>query len=171
MPTNILSMISIVPEFPGRFFRLTTAFLLAAVSAAARPDATINTVAQIPAGAERNPFYVSNRDPLAPSPLMKLLIGSITPKGWLLRQLELERDGMTGRLEELSHWCKFDGNAWVSPNGQGENGWEEVPYWLKGFGDLGYVLKDGKIIAEARKWIDGVLSSQDADCYFGPRAN
>ena len=76
---------------------------------------------------------------------------------------------MTGRLPEISKWCKFEGNAWASPEGQGHSGWEELPYWLKGYGDLGYVLEDETIIAEARKWIDAVLASQEADGWFGPR--
>jgi hypothetical protein len=100
---------------------------------------------------------------------MQLPIGSITPKGWVRHQLELEAEGMTGHLEEISKWCKFDNNAWSHPEGQGGSGWEELPYWLKGYGDLGYVLNDQKIIKEARKWIEAVLASQDADGWFGPR--
>src|SRR5436309_9583453 len=98
------------------------------------------------------PIYLGNREPLAPSPFMKLPIGSIIPRGWLLHQLEFEANGMTGRLPEISPWCKFEGNAWAAKDGQGTNGWEELPYWLKGFGDLGYVLKNQRIIDEARKW-------------------
>src|SRR5438067_9899077 len=121
--------------------------------------------------ASSQPLYVANRDPLLPSPLIKLPIGSITPRGWLRHQLELEAQGMTGRLPELSKWCKFEGNAWADPQGQGHSGWEELPYWLKGYGDLGYVLKDDLIQQHARKWIDAVLSSQEPGGYFGPRAN
>jgi DUF1680 family protein len=76
---------------------------------------------------------------------------------------------MTGHLEEISKWCKFEGNAWADPKGQGHSGWEELPYWLKGYGDLGYVLKDEAITKEARRWIDAVLSSQEPDGWFGPR--
>ncbi|MFQ6098325.1 MAG: beta-L-arabinofuranosidase domain-containing protein, partial [Armatimonadota bacterium] len=118
-----------------------------------------------------NDFYVSNRPPLTPSPLIKLPIGSIRPKGWLRHQLRLMADGMTGHLPELSKWCKAEGSAWMSPDGRGDFGWEELPYWLKGFGDLGYVLQDERIIREARKWIEAMLSSQEDDGYFGPRAN
>lgn len=78
---------------------------------------------------------------------------------------------MTGHLEEISKWCKFEDSAWASPDGQGKWGWEELPYWLKGYGDLGYVLKNDKITKNARKWIDAVLSSQEPSGYFGPRAN
>jgi len=102
---------------------------------------------------------------------MKLPIGSIAPRGWLRQQLELEADGMTGHLEEISKWCKFEDSAWASSTGEGKYGWEELPYWLKGYGDLGYVLKDEKIIKNARKWIDAVLASQEPSGYFGPRAN
>ncbi len=119
----------------------------------------------------RNDLYISNRAPLLPSPLIKLPIGSIRPKGWLRHQLILMAEGMTGRLPELSKWCQFEGSAWASPDGQGDYGWEELPYWLKGFGDLGYVLGDERIIKEARKWIEAVFSSQEPDGYFGPRAN
>ena len=128
-------------------------------------------VVGIPPASWGNALYPANRQPLTPSPLIKLPIGSITPKGWLRAQLELEADGMTGHLEEISQWCKFNDSAWASSSGQGKFGWEELPYWLKGYGDLGYVLKDQRIIQGARKWIDATLSSQEADGYFGPRAN
>ncbi|MCX6923782.1 MAG: glycoside hydrolase family 127 protein [Verrucomicrobia bacterium] len=116
------------------------------------------------------PLYTGNRAPLQPSPFIELPIGSITPKGWVRRQLELEAKGMTGRLAEISKWCKFEGNAWSDPQGQGHSGWEELPYWLKGYCDLGYVLNDPEIINNARKWINAVLASQEADGWFGPRS-
>ncbi len=117
--------------------------------------------------------YVGSRPPLLPNPLLKLPIGQIAPKGWLRRQLELERDGFIGHLPEISKWCNAKTSAWMNAKGKGEGefGWEELPYWLKGYGDLGYVLGDEKIIEAARKWIDAVLSSQQKDGYFGPRAN
>ena len=114
--------------------------------------------------------YVTNRPPLVAARFIKLPLGSIVPGGWLRHQLELEATGMTGRLPEISKWCQFDGNAWASPQGEGHSAWEELPYWLKGYGDLGYVLNDEKIITEARKWIDAMLSSQEADGWFGPRS-
>ncbi|HEY0456142.1 MAG TPA: beta-L-arabinofuranosidase domain-containing protein, partial [Verrucomicrobiae bacterium] len=133
-------------------------------------NATVSNTKAAPVQ-EFGPMYVANRAPLVPSPFIKLPIGNIVPKGWLRHQLELEAAGMTGRLPEISKWCKFESNAWASASGQGQSGWEELPYWLKGFGDLGYVLHDEAIIAEARKWIDAVLKSQELDGYFGPRAN
>ncbi len=118
-----------------------------------------------------NAFYVANRPPLEPSPWARLPIGAIRPRGWILTQLRLMADGYTGRLTELSPWCKADGNAWMSPEGTGHSHWEELPYWLKGFGDLGYILQDERILEETERWIEAVLASQEPDGWFGPRKN
>jgi len=147
-----------------------TALLFATLPCSAADTVSIASVPVAKGDAQAKPLYLGNRPPLLSSPFMKLPIGSITPKGWLRQQLVLEASGMTGRLPEISKWCKFEGNAWAASDGQGHSGWEELPYWLKGFGDLGYVLKDERIIKEARQWIDGVLASQESDGWFGPRS-
>lgn len=155
--------------------RLTAlcAAVLALVTAAfaAKDDTRIGIVPVPPKAKSGNSFYVGNREPLLPSPLIKLPIGSIRPEGWVRTQLELMADGFTGHLPELSEFCKFEGNAWISPEGQGDHGWEELPYWLKGYVALGYVLQDQRIIDDSKKWIEGMLSNQRADGYFGPEAN
>src|SRR5262249_54340297 len=162
-------------ETPMKIAASAVGFVIAICSSAmlysAERALEVTVVDQPAATSTESGLYVTNRAPLAPSRLVKLPIGRIVPKGWLRIQLENEANGMTGHLEELSSFCRFDGNAWVASDGQGANGWEEVPYWLKGYGDLGYVLKDERIIANARRWIDGVLSSQQADGYFGPISN
>jgi len=145
-------------------------FLAGCGSTDVRTDVTVSVVKH-PDTATRNAFYVSNRPPLLPSPLVKLPIGAITPRGWLEGQLHRMATGMIGRLAEVSRFLKAEKNAWLSPDGVGHSPWEEVPYWLKGFGDLGYVLKDRRIMNEARVWIDAILASQDADGWFGPRVN
>jgi hypothetical protein len=129
-------------------------------------SAEIEQVPSPPAGTS-NTLYVSNRPPLAPSPLVKLPIGSIRPKGWLLEQLELMRNGFTGRLPELSRFLGED-SGWITFKGPG---WEEMPYWLKGYADLGYILKDPGIIAAAKKWLDLAFRSQQEDGFIGPPEN
>lgn len=119
----------------------------------------------------KNAFYVGNRPPLVPLPLIPLPIGAVHPNGWLREQLALMAHGFTGHLTEISPWCQFDGSAWVSPSGVGKNGWEELPYWLRGYVSLGYLLGDRRMIQEAQRWIDGILSSERPDGYFGPEAN
>jgi len=119
--------------------------------------------------AQKNSFYVGNRAPLKPLAFIPLPVGSVRPQGWVLRYLELQRDGLTGKLGTLSAWLDKQGNAWYSGNGKGDHGWEEVPYWLKGYGDLGYLLNDAAIIAETKDWLEKVFASQQADGWFGPR--
>ncbi len=112
---------------------------------------------------------MQNRAPLTPAPFMKLPIGSIKPHGWLRHQLDLEAAGMTGKLAEVSPWLDFAKSSWASADGSGNYGWEEMPYWLKGFGDLAYVLNDEKLISEAKRWIEAILKTQRDDGYYGPR--
>jgi hypothetical protein len=137
-----------------------------ALSAAAAGADTVTAVKEPSSG---TPLYTANRAPLVPSKLIKLPIGAIKPGGWLAGMLAGECDGMTGHLNEISPWCKFENNAWSDPQGAGKNGWEELPYWLKGFGDLGYVTGDPRVLAEAKRWIDAILVNQDADGFIGPR--
>ena len=115
-----------------------------------------------------NRYYPSNKRPLQPLHFIRLPIGAIKPGGWIKKYLGLQRDGLTGHLGEISAWLDKKNNAWFSGNGTGDHGWEEVPYWLKGYGDLGYILDDTSIIAETKLWLDKVFQSQKPDGYFGP---
>lgn len=133
-------------------------------------DAVVRHVERLPMRGV-NRFYRGNRPPLLPSPLIKLPTGSIAPKGWLETQLQLMADGLLGHLPEISPWCRWDGNAWANPQGEGHSHWEELPYWLRGFTALAYLTGNRRLIAEARQWIDAILSSQDDSGYFGPREN
>ena len=115
-----------------------------------------------------NAYYISNKTPLEPLHFIKLPIGNIKPGGWIKKYLELQRDGLTGHLGEISAWLDKKDNAWYSGDGTGDHGWEEVPYWLKGYGDLGYILNDTAIIAETKRWLNKVFESQKPNGYFGP---
>ncbi len=53
---------------------------------------------KLPSTELKNDFYVGNRPPLLPSPLIKLPIGAVEPAGWVRRQLELQADGFHGHL-------------------------------------------------------------------------
>jgi hypothetical protein len=147
----------------------TLSWLFMTAAAVAAAEQTDVTVVRELAGTARSSLYTGNRAPLVASQLVKLPIGAIRPQGWLRHQLELERDGMIGHLTEISPWCKLADSSWGSPQGVGKNGWEELPYWLKGYANLGYVLKDEAIIRKARPWIEAMLASRQADGWFGPR--
>lgn len=112
--------------------------------------------------------YTGNRQPLAPSPAAKLPVGAVRPTGWLKKQLQLQANGFHGHLTEISDFLKKENNAWLSKAGEGQRGWEEPPYWLKGFLITGYLLEDERMIKEAHAWIEAALDSQKPDGWFGP---
>ena len=117
---------------------------------------------------ETNKYYVSNRTPLQPSKLIKLPVGSVKPEGWLLEYFIRQKNGLTGNLEKISAWLDKKDNAWLSKSGEGKWRWEEVPYWLKGYANIGYIIEDKEMIDESKIWIESVINSQREDGYFGP---
>ena len=114
-----------------------------------------------------NGHYYQNRAPLQPVPFQRLPSGSIKPAGWLLGQLKLQINGLNGKLFEISDYLVYDQCGWVDPS---KPAWEELPYWLRGFADLGFITADQNILALTHRWIDGILSSQQSDGWFGPNA-
>ncbi|MCB9845308.1 MAG: glycoside hydrolase family 127 protein [Phycisphaeraceae bacterium] len=122
------------------------------------------------ASALAQPPAVPNRDPLEPSRLIELPPGAIRPEGWLRHQLQLQADGFHGHLGEISPWLNPQNNAWLDAQGRGEQGWEEVPYWLKGYLNCALALDDADMLEDARVWIEGALNSQQPDGWFGPDA-
>ncbi len=133
-------------------------------------DDQVTIVDRLPS-APANTQYVGNRAPLAPSPFAKLPVGAVKPDGWLRTQLELQRDGFSGQLDEISQFLDDSNNAWLTGESAGRAGWEELPYWLKGQISLGYLLDDKEIIAQSKKWVEGALKSSREDGWFGPESN
>lgn len=115
-----------------------------------------------------NPNYPSTGAPMQPQALVKLPVGSIRPGGWLLAQLKAQKDGLNGHLSEISAWLQKTDNAWLTDGGSW--GWEEVPYWLRGYASLAYVFEDEAMLSEARLWIEAILASQLENGNFGPSA-
>lgn len=144
---------------------LLTAGILATACTSDRLSSEV-TLVNCPDCIPTNVSYTGNRLPLRPLNFLKLPVGSIQPEGWLRRYLELQKDGLSGHLNEISAWLAKDNNAWLT-NG-GDHGWEEVPYWLKGYGNLAYILNDPDMIAETKVWIEGAFANQQPDGYFGP---
>ncbi|UZI33086.1 beta-L-arabinofuranosidase domain-containing protein [Streptomyces sp. VB1] len=119
------------------------------------------------ARAARGGHYSPNAAPLHPTAFLKLPPGKVTARGWLAGQLKLQLEGLCGRYEEFSHFLDFTATGWVRPD---RGGWEEVPYWLRGYVDLAIVTGDANALATTRRWLDAILATGQSDGFFGPKA-
>ncbi|HWC00223.1 MAG TPA: hypothetical protein VG672_26125, partial [Bryobacteraceae bacterium] len=111
--------------------------------------------------------WAANRPPLQANAYDPLPLTAVKPKGWLLRQLRIQADGLGGHLDEF--WPDLGpASGWLG--GKGES-WERGPYFLDGLVPLAYLLDDPKLIAKARKWVDWTLDHQRPDGAIGPPSN
>jgi len=111
---------------------------------------------------------VTNCAPLVAGRFAALPLGSVRPLGWLLKQCQLQRDGLTGAAETLYANDLGKNSAWLG--GTGES-WERGPYYFKGLVALAYTLNDATLKQKAQKWMDWLLDHQGADGYLGPVSN
>jgi uncharacterized protein len=110
---------------------------------------------------------VRNRAPLSPSAFYFLPLGSISPRGWLLDQLQIQASGLSGHLDET--WADVGPNSgWLG--GSGES-WERGPYFVDGLLPLAYLVDDPRLKQKAQKYIDWALNNQAPSGMIGPRSN
>jgi uncharacterized protein len=99
---------------------------------------------------------------LTPAPL-----GSVSPRGWLEREFIVQKNGLTGHIDEI--WPDLGPDSgWLG--GRGEN-WERGPYYLDGLVPLAYSLNDEALKQKAQKWIEWMIARQREDGFFGPADN
>ena len=112
--------------------------------------------------------------------LHRLPLGSITAAGWLKEQLQRNKEGMGGHLDELepdmiaTPFINYSAFKSLPPENKPADptfaaGWSsEISgcYWL-GLVMLAFTLNDEELIAKATKWVDGVIAHQEADGYLG----
>ena len=60
-----------------------------------------------------NTSYRQNRTPLLPQNFIKLPVGSVKPEGWILKLLELQKEGLNGQLGEISASTRKTMPGWV----------------------------------------------------------
>ena len=122
-------------------------------------------VSTISAQEKRNAYYITNQAPLVAQPYTALPLGAIKPQGFLLKMLEMQRDGLTGNLDSIYNIVCGPDNAWLGGTG---DCWERGPYWIDGLIPLAYILDDAKLKAKAQQWIEWSIKNQRDNGYFGP---
>ena len=94
--------------------------------------------------------------------------GSVKPQGWLREQLVLQRNGLTGRAEQL--YADIGESDWLTGGKRGgQFAWERGPYYAKGLVALAFALDDAELKSRAKRWVEAFLASQRANGDFGTR--
>jgi len=97
--------------------------------------------------------------------LQRLRMTQIHPEGWLKRQLQIQMQGLSGKLYDI--WDSVGSySGWLG--GSGES-WERAPYYLDGLLPLSWYLDDKDHMALCCRFINWTLDSQTADGNFGPQ--
>ncbi|MCS0606307.1 glycoside hydrolase family 127 protein [Streptomyces sp. LP11] len=112
-------------------------------------------------------LYAPNAAPLAPTAFLRLPPGAVTARGWLDARLRQQLAGLCGQYAAISHFLVMSDSGWAHPE---RTGWEEVPYWLRGYVDLAVLTKDATALAAVRQWIDAIVATRQPDGWFGPTA-
>ncbi len=115
---------------------------------------------------ENNLFYPVNSQPLLQTTFIKLPLGAVKPEGWLLDQLDVMRQGLTGHLELF--WPDLIHSAWKGGSGEA---WERGPYYLDGLVPLAFLLEDEELRKGVDVWIDWIVQSSRENGWFGPEGN
>ena len=110
-----------------------------------------------------------------PGCLTALPLGNITAEGWLKAQLERNKAGMGGQMDELEP--EMIGKPFVDRNHKSRAGhpFGRLPGWSGEFSglywtglvQLAFTLDDKELKAKAGKWVKGVLALQEKDGYLG----
>ena len=109
----------------------------------------------------------SARKPLAELPLQRLPLGEISvERGWLKGQMELMCEGVTGRLPEFGPYFTKERNGFLYP--ETASGWEEVPYWLRGFYPMAVLTNHAEHLKTAQDYFEALFASVQEDGWFGP---
>ncbi|MBI2422969.1 MAG: glycoside hydrolase family 127 protein [Candidatus Hydrogenedentes bacterium] len=100
---------------------------------------------------------------LKPLAFQPLPLGAIRPEGWILEQLRIQADGLSGHLDEF--WPDVKESGWI---GGETEGWERAPYWLDGLVPMAYLLDDDALKAKVVRWVEYILAHQHEDGWLGP---
>jgi uncharacterized protein len=140
-------------------------------AAAAVAAGSLPVVAAADAGAQQRPDTdtmpasktTDGAAALVAPALNPLPVGAVRPSGWLLRQMRLQADGLSGHLDQF--WPDVSESQWF---GGAAEGWERAPYWLDGAIPLAWLLDDAALKARITSHVNYIITHQRSDGWFSP---
>eukprot|EP01105_Mastigella_eilhardi_P026670 TRINITY_DN7815_c0_g1_i1.p1 TRINITY_DN7815_c0_g1~~TRINITY_DN7815_c0_g1_i1.p1 ORF type:complete len:825 (-),score=157.41 TRINITY_DN7815_c0_g1_i1:55-2529(-) len=97
---------------------------------------------------------------LQPRAYKPLPVGYVTPTGWLLKQLQLQEEGLAGHLALF--WPDVEESVWIGGTQDGDLH-ERTPYWLNGVTPLVYQLRNAEQAAARMAKLSDELCQEDVD--------
>ncbi len=95
---------------------------------------------------------------------VKLPLGAVKPEGWLKTQLVIQRNGLTGHLDEFvltdAEWKGGKGFKIKGPP------YRYISNYLEGLVPLAYLLEDPILKAKSKAYIEWILNSAGPDGWF-----
>jgi hypothetical protein len=91
-------------------------------------------------------------------------VGSVTPSGWLLNELETQAQGLTGFLPKF--WADINSSSWIG--GTADGGLHErTPYWLNGLVPLSFLTNDVNLVNLRNQYLGYIMDNQEASGWIG----
>ncbi|MBM3908288.1 MAG: glycoside hydrolase family 127 protein [Gemmatimonadetes bacterium] len=134
---------------------------LASVAATVAATSTVTELSAQAPSTSTSPTKSAKRAGIAPPALTPLPLGAIKPRGWLLNQLRIQREGLSGHLDEF--WPDVADSQWFGGKAEG---WERAPYWMDGAIPLAWLLNDEPLKARLTKYVDHIVTHQRADGWY-----
>ncbi|KAH7117371.1 hypothetical protein EDB81DRAFT_873227 [Dactylonectria macrodidyma] len=92
--------------------------------------------------------------------------GAVHPTGWLKDQLQLSAEGLGGHLFDFYRYVAR--STWLGGDWEYSELNEASPYWFNYIVPLAWSLDNARLKAQAKTYLDYVLSHQAEDGWIGP---
>lgn len=114
---------------------------------------------------------------LQPRAFEPVLLKDLTPHSWMLSQLRIQANGLSGILDQF--WPQVSESVWIGHRYQQFAGGERATYWLNGQVPLHHLLSNAnsqspealRTGASVNKYMGYIVDHQDAGGWLGPGAN
>ncbi len=120
--------------------------------------------------AQTNRYYPTGRTPLLAPAYAGLPFGAVKPLGWLDSQLIMQRNGLTGHIDELNYVSSNNINltalAHPSTLTSSESGYEYLYPYYEGLVELAYILNDTMLLRKADTAVTYFLGSAGSNGNF-----
>ena len=116
-------------------------------------------------------FTHGQQPTLVPLAYKPLKTGTVKPAGWLLRELRVQGDGLSGALLDPSFYEPVYNSQWTGGTSTHEDWIEILPYVLRGAVPQAILLNDTAQLARVEAQMNYILAHAGSDGWLGPNGS